>query len=207
MIHFFGDSFTHCQGCTQHDEYYKQTYDDTQKTWVDLVSEYIGDAYFNYGNPGGGNDKILDTLQKNLFRIKPNDVVFLSRTHDERFQTPYGDVTLKDIIPGMLMDNHHVYDVVNEFDYYQSIENYIKFVHFPNFNAIKNRFDILFESYQRFFDRNNIRCIQWKVDEHTLDNDGRAKYPIISDEKPEINDSHWSWNGHTKFFEFIKNEI
>ena len=69
MIHFFGDSFTQCQGCTQHDAYYTQTYTGTQKTWVDLVSEYIGDNHFNYGNPGGGNDKILDTLQKNLFRI------------------------------------------------------------------------------------------------------------------------------------------
>jgi len=207
MIHFFGDSFTYGQGCTSDHEYYKRTYNGTQKTWVELVSEHIGDIHLNYGNPGGGNDKILDTLQKNLFRIKSNDIVFLSRTHDERLQTPYENSGFKDIIPGMLMNNNEVYDMINEHDYYQSIENYIKFVNFPNFNAIKNRFDVLYISYHRFFEENNIKCIQWRVDDHTLDNDGNAKYSIISDEIPEINDSHWSWKGHHEFFNFIKNEL
>jgi len=39
---------------------------------------------------------------------------------------------------------------------------------------------------------------------HTIKNN-KAIYSIISDEYPNIKDSHWSWEGHKEFFQHIKN--
>ena len=200
MIHFFGDSFTYGQGCTSEHEYYQRTYDGTQKTWVELISEYMGDDYINYSRPGIGNQKILDSIIKNLKNIKPNDVVFIARTHDERLQMPYGEY-FRDILPSMIYENN-----TNDEDYYKTIQEYVKFILFPNFNGVKNRYDELFSSFTQYFNSINVKCIRWNVEEHTI-KDNKAIYSIISDEYSDIKDSHWSWKGHQEFFRFIKTQI
>lgn len=200
MIHFFGDSFTYGQGCTSEHEYYQRTYDGTQKTWVELISEYIGDGYINYSRPGIGNQKILDSIIKNLKNIKPNDIVFIARTHDERLQMPYGEY-FRDILPSMIYE-----DNTNDGDYYKTIQEYVKFILFPNFNGVKNRYDELFSSFTQYFNSINVKCIRWNVEEHTI-KDNKAIYSIISDEHIDIDDSHWSWKGHQEFFRFIKTQI
>jgi len=196
-IHFFGDSFTYCQGCNSGEEYYDRTYDGTQKTWVSLISERIGLDYVNHAKPGIGNDKILDSVIGNLKNIKPNDVVFLSRTHDERLQIPHKNHFI-DILPTLKYQHNSEWR-----DYYKTIEDYVKFILFPNFEGVTNRYEYLFNSFVEYFDSNNIKCIRWNVDEHTLTNDGRVMYPIISDEYTDINDSHWSWIGHQEFYKYI----
>ena len=200
MIHFFGDSFTYGQGCTPEHEYYQRTYNGTQKTWVELISEYIGDGYINYSRPGIGNQKILDSIIKNLKNIKPNDIVFIARTHDERLQMPYGEY-FRDILPSMIYE-----DNTNDGDYYKTIQEYVKFILFPNFNGVKNRYDELFSSFTQYFNSINVKCIRWNVEEHTI-KDNKAIYSIISDEHTDIDDSHWSWKGHQEFFRFIKTQI
>jgi len=197
MIHFFGDSFTYCQGCTQDHEYYKRTYDGTQKTWVELMSEFLNDEHTNYGRPGVGNQKIIDSVVENIKNIKTGDIVFLSRTHDERIQMPYKN-HFTDILPGMVYEH----DDVNS-DYYKTIDDYVKFILFPNFEGVTNRYNSLFHRITEYFESINVKCIRWDVENHTI-RDEKAVYSIISDEHPEINDSHWSWKGHTEFFQYIK---
>jgi hypothetical protein len=197
MIHFFGDSFTYCQGCTSDHEYYKRTYDGTQKTWIELMSEFLNDEYTNYGRPGVGNQKIIDSVVENIKNIKTDDIVFLSRTHDERLQMPYKN-HFTDILPGMVYEH----DDINS-DYYKTIDDYVKFILFPNFEGVTNRYNTLFHRITEYFESINVKCIRWDVENHTI-RDEKAVYSIISDEHPEINDSHWSWKGHTEFFQYIK---
>ena len=88
--------------------------------------------------------------------------------------------------------------------YYNSLVDYTKYVHVPNETPIIQRFDYLYNSLVEYFNGKNVTVILWKVNEHLRDNiTGGAKYPIISDEYSDINDSHWSWEGHTQFYEFI----
>jgi hypothetical protein len=198
MIHFFGDSFTFCQGCTPEHEYYKRTYDGTQKTWIKLISEYQNDNYKNYGIPGVGNQKIIDSVIENIKNIKSGDMVFLSRTHDERLQMPHNNHFI-DILPGMYKLEYED----DEADYYKTIEDYVKFILFPHFEGVTNRYDRLFSNITQYFESIDVKCIRWDVENHTI-KDGQAIYSIISDEYPDIKDSHWSWTGHKSFFEGIK---
>lgn len=206
MIHFFGDSFTYCQGCTSDHEYYKKTYNGTQKTWVELISEHIGDDFINNGISGVGNQRIFDSIIENLYNIKENDIVFLSRASDTRFMVPNDNGSHDQIIINLLLDLDYKYKYWNE-DAHIAVREYFKKIIVPYLPAVTGRFDDIFFFFKKYFKSRNIKVVEWKVDEHTLTEDGRAKYSIISDEHPEINDSHWSWKGHREFFEFIKDNL
>jgi len=181
MIHFFGDSFTYGQGCTPEDEYYKKTYNGTQKTWVELISEYQKDDYTNYGMPGCGNQKIIDSVLENIKNIKSGDIVFLSRTHDERIQIPFKEHFM-DILPSLVYE----YDDVDR-KYYETINDYIKFILFPNMNAVINRYDLLFSRIVEYFNTINVDCIRWNVEHHTI-YEGKTVDPIIRDGYPGVKD-------------------
>ena len=206
MIHFFGDSFTYCQGCTIEHEYYQKTYDGTQKTWVELISQYIGDDFINNGLSGVGNQRIFDCIIENLYNIKENDIVFLSRASDTRFMAPNDNGSFDQIIINLLLDLDYKYKYWNE-DAHTAVREYFKKIIVPYLPAITGRFDDIFYFFKKYFESRNIKLVEWKVDEHTLTEDGRAKYSIISDEYPDINDSHWSWAGHLEFYNYIKQLI
>lgn len=207
MIHFFGDSFTYGQGCTPEHEYYKKTYDSTQKTWVELVSEYVGSEFENYGRPGISNQQIIDTIIEKLKSINENDIVVISRTHDSRFIIPNIDVPNinqhHNVTIGMFEEGITQYGEMSQ-EYYDGVKSYIENVFVPNLDAVTFRYDSIFKHLRHYFEFRNIKVIEWNVDDHTLTDDGRAKYSIISDEYPTINDSHWSWKGHFEFFEYMK---
>lgn len=211
MIHFFGDSFTYGQGCTPEHEYYRRTYDGTQKTWVEMVGNYFDDRFINYAKPGVGNQKIIDSIIENLSNISKGDLIVIGRADDSRFSVPYYRKydnktefsSQMDIIIGVLIDRLGHYKTWPD-DYYESILGYIEHVHVPNMNTIVERYDSLFNSFVDYFNKNNNKCIIWNVEDNLLSEDGSSKYPIISDEYPDINDGHWSWNGHNKFFEYMK---
>lgn len=206
MIHFFGDSFTYGQGCTPEHEYYQRTYDGTQKTWVELISEYIDDEYINNGLSGVGNQRIFDSIIEHLYIIKENDVVFLSRASDTRFMAPNEAGNHEQVIINLLLDLNYKYKNWND-DTHHAVREYFKKVIVPHLPAISARFEDIFFYFKRYFESRNIKVIEWNVDEHILTEDGKAKYSIISDEYTDINDSHWSWKGHDEFFRFIKTQI
>jgi len=207
MIHFFGDSFTYCQGCNQGEEYYDRTYDGTQKTWVELFSKYVGDEFKNYARPGISNQQIIDIVIEKLKSINEGDVVILSRTHDSRFIIPSVDTPNinqhHNVTISMFEEKVTQYGEMNQ-EYYDGVKSYIEKVFVPNLDAVTFRYDSIFKHLKYYFESRNIKCIRWNVDDHTLTEDGRAKYSIISDEYNDINDSHWSWKGHKEFFQYIK---
>ena len=211
MIHFFGDSFTYGQGCTPDHEYYQRTYDGTQKTWVELTAKHLNTEFKNYGMPGVGNQKIIDSIIHNLSYIKDGDVVIIGRADDSRFCVP---LTLKeydfngfsDVLVGMLLDRTGSFKRWND-SYYNAVVDYTKYVLIPNETPIIQRWDSIYNSFVDYFNKRNIKVILWRVDEQLRCSitDG-VKYPIISDEEIDINDGHWSWNGHIQFFkQYIQN--
>lgn len=210
MIHFFGDSFTYGQGCTPEHEYYKQTYNGTQKTWIELVSEYIGSEFKNYGRPGISNQQIIDTIIEKLKSINENDIVVISRTHDSRFIIPSIDVPNinqhHNVTIGMFEEGITQYGEMSQ-EYYDGVKSYIENVFVPNLDAVTFRYDSIFKHLKYYFESRNIKVVEWNVDDHILTEDGRAKYPIISDEYPNIKDSHWSWRGHIEFFKYMKSNL
>jgi len=205
MIHFFGDSFTYGQGCTSDHEYYQRTYDGTQKTWVELMSKYIDDEYTNNGISGVGNQRIFDSIVEQLHIINEKDVVVISRASDTRFMAPNSAGNHDQVIINLLLDLDYKYKDWND-EAHQAVREYFKKVIVPYLPAITGRFDDIFFYFKRYFESRGIKVIEWNVDDHILTEDGRAKYSIISDEHPDINDSHWSWKGHEEFFKFIKNK-
>ena len=210
MIHFFGDSFTYCQGCTQDHEYYKRTYDGTQKTWVELMSEFLNDEHTNYGRPGISNQTVIDILIQNLKNISAQDTVILCRGTDSRFKVPYSYPTGKprfyEILIHMFFEKLYPKgDFSNE--YYETLANYIKNIWIPNLQSVTDRYDILYNSFKEYFEVNNIKIIIWNLDENLLNKNGSVVYPIIAQEYDDIDDSHWSWSGHAEFFNKIKNNI
>ena len=205
MIHLFGESFTFCQGCNPSEEYYEKTYDGTQKTWVQFTANHLNDRFKNHGMPGVGNQKIIDKIIEKLSSINDGDVVIIGRADDSRFCVP---LTLKeydfngfsDVLVGMLLDRTDSFKRWND-SYYNAVVDYTKYVLIPNETPIIQRWDSIYNSFVDYFNKRNIKVILWRVDEQLrCDKTGGAKYPIISDEEPKIFDSHWSWNGHYKFF-------
>jgi len=205
MIHFFGDSFTYCQGCTLDHEYYQRTYNGTQKTWVELISEYIDDSYINNGISGVGNQKIFDNIVEQLHIIKENDIVIISRADDTRFMAPNSAEHHHQVIINLLLNLDYKYKDWND-EAHKAVREYFKKVIVPYLPAITNRFNDIFFCFKRYFESRGIKVIEWNVNEHLLDENDKPKYSIISDEHPDINDSHWSWKGHEEFFKFIKNK-
>ena len=203
MIHFFGDSFTYGQGCTPDHEYYQRTYDGTQKTWVELMSEYIDDDYKNHSKPGIGNQRLFDIIIENLYLIDSDDLVIISRASDTRFMAPNSEGTHEQVIINLLLDDNYKYPYWTD-ESHVAVREYFKKVLVPYLPSVSGRFDTLFYSIERYFKSRGISFLHWKVDDHILTDDGKAKYSIISDEHPDINDSHWSWKGHQEFFNYIK---
>lgn len=207
MIHFFGDSFTYGQGCNVGEEYYERTYDGTQKTWVELTSEYINDDYVNYAKPGIPNQRILDIIIENMYRIHKNDIVIICRGTDSRFSIPYsypnGKPRYYHILLNMFMENLYP---PNDFtkEYHKSVEMFIKNIWVPNLEIVTKRFDTLYNGIKLNFESNNIKTILWNLEDYLLDENGSPYYTIISDEFSDINDSHWAWKGHVEFFNKIK---
>ena len=198
MIYLFGDSFTHCAGCTPNDEYYEKTYDGTQKTWVDLLAEHLNidsTQVYNRGRGGVGNQFIIESFVESLHNIKDNALVVIGRADDWRFQVPYEN-GYKHIISQELE--------TEKGEYWDAIRTYSQFLHTPYEDIIVDRFDTLYEGIYKYLDFRGIKYIKWSVSEHLLDETGKPVHPIIQDECPEINDGHWSWKGHQSFFEYIK---
>jgi len=211
MIHFFGDSFTYGQGCTPDHEYYQRTYNGTQKTWVELTSKHLDTKFKNYGMPGVGNQKIIDSIIHNLSYIKDGDVVIIGRADDSRFTLPikldkYDFNGYTNILVGMLIEKRDSFNRWSD-EYYNAVLDYTKYVLIPHIKIISQRWDSLYNSFEVYFNSRNVKIIMWNVEEQLRCSiTGGAKYPIISDEEIDINDGHWSWNGHTQFFkQYIQN--
>ena len=206
MIHFFGDSFTYCQGCNPGEEYYDRTYDGTQKTWVELLSEYVDDDFQNHGQCGIGNDKLFDNILEKLYIIDSDDYVIISRASDTRFMVPNSVGHHEQVIINLLLDENYKYKNWTE-EVHGVVRNYFTKVIVPYLPAVSRRYNELFSFIEKYFNSKGISYLKWNVDDHILTDDGKAKYSIISDEHADIDDSHWSWKGHQEFFEFIKDKL
>jgi hypothetical protein len=184
----FGDSFTAGNGCLDGELFtikYKKSENDLN--WPELISKKLKFKLLNLGYGGYSNDKIIDSIIENYEYINKNDLVIIGNTFYSRFDIPY-DGKLITLSPTNLPkdDNKLLKDIIVLMD-----NELLK-------NRQLNR--ILF--IKNLLEKKGAKCIIWEVEEEWL------KYENIKDiTNGEINDSHWSYEGHKSFANKILNKL
>ena len=184
----FGDSFTAGNGCLDVDLFtikYKKSDEDV--IWPKIVSKKLNFKLKNIGVGLFSNDKILDSIIENYEYINKNDLVIIGNTFYSRFDIPYNGKLIT-LSPTNLPKNNNklLKDIIVLMD-----NKLLK-------NRQLNR--ILF--IKNLLEKKGAKCIIWEVEEEWL------KYENIKDiTNGEINDSHWSYEGHKSFANKILNKL
>jgi hypothetical protein len=199
----FGCSFTCGNGCLSHDPYflkYKKSEDDL--IWPERLAKKLNLKLFNFGMGGIGNDYIIDSIIHNFELIGKDDIVIIQKTFSHRFDicekaedgtqywktvTPASELHLKEkgyaeneIAPLM-----HTLSII---DSDLNNNRWIERIQF---------FKKIIETYKKV-----KCCIVWDLE------DGyQNKWERINHVDAEINDGHWSFEGHRLFYEEILQKI
>jgi len=199
----FGCSFTCGNGCLPNDEYnlkYKKSENDL--IWPEHLAKKLNLKLFNFGMGAVGNDYIIDSIMQNFDLIGENDIVIIQKTFSHRFDickkepdgkeiwqtiTPTSELVLKergytknDIIPLM-----HTLSIIDS-------------------NLNDSRWIERFEFFKKIIQiyKKVKCCILWD-----LESGYHIKWERINDVDKQINDGHWSFEGHRLFFEEVLQKI
>lgn len=192
----FGDSFEYGYELTNENHEYCKKY---KRPGDEHYTEHIASEYNlkieNLSAPGYGCSNILYLLSKGLPHIKENDYVILSTSDSNRltgFEPVHGShpFQLAALSHGYTKEDVEAMKIVNT-EYYQI---FLKFL-VECIDPLYHYFDEFY--YQIFYNiLTSIRCkkkFAYTVEEW-------YKYETISTHTlGEIDDSHWSFNGHREF--------
>jgi hypothetical protein len=217
----FGDSMTFGHGCNvdcksnTRLEYlpYKKEGDDI---WSNHLSKMLDYDVVNLGKNGASNDYIFDAIIDNFDKIKPNDVVVINMTLHGRIEVPFKNGTYN-ILSGYeknktSMDDkepqiRHAKNQTNESDD-EKIEALINFqYHFSNHQFYKDRHTKRFNFIKNILlKERDVRFVYlWSLER---DLGLYASFQTIYDAtNGEVNDTHFSFNGHFNFAHFLNSMI
>ena len=213
----FGDSMTFGHGCNINCKSdtkinylpYKKEGDDI---WCNHLSNLLKYNVINLGKNGASNDYIFDCIIDNFDNIKPNDIVIINMTLHGRIEVPFKDGTYN-ILCGYEKnktfmdekepqiknaknqtnepDDEKIEALIN-FQYYFSNHQFYKDRHTKRFNFIKNR--LIKEKHTKF-------VYLWSLE----DDDGLYTSFETIDKATNglVNDTHFSFNGHFNFAQFL----
>lgn len=184
----FGDSFTAGNGCLPNEEYAKKyKKDKTNLIWPEIVSNSMGFKLLNLGMGGYSNDKIIDSIIKSYRFINNNDIVIIGNTFYNRFDVPYNNKLISLSPTNLPVDN-------NEF--------LIQLIPIMDSQLLKERYINRINFFKNIFENRGIKCIVWEVDKEWL------KYENIKDDtNGDVDDMHWSYDGHKNFANKILNQL
>jgi phage anti-repressor protein len=182
IIWTFGDSFTFGSKCHEGDEYYEMY--EPMQTWPELLSDYLDMELTNVSQGGLSNLEILKNVVKNLKHINEGDFVVVSDTSPTRL------MSFKDKTTWSRADYPEESGVVMDY----ILEEVIPFE--------TNWKDWMEEIMMDLFESlDGIECRFWS---HVV----WDKFETIKQHtNGEIDDLHWSWNGHREMFEYMKERI
>lgn len=192
-IWFFGDSFTQGANCHPGDSYYEKYHTDDCLRWTEIVANYCNAVEVNYGTQGWGNIQILDSLLSQGENISPNDIVIVGASDGSR--TMAFQQTAINIIA--ISTSHWLLEDDNEIDkeYKESMINYVVNCRGPFFQKHE-----LYDTELMIKTLNIIKPSQYVV----WGTDKWFDFEFISDQtNKEINDNHWSYNGHKQMANWI----
>jgi len=184
----FGDSFTAGNGCLFNDEYtskYKKSEKD--KIWNDIIASEFSLKLKNLGLGLYSNDKIIDSVIKSYNLINQNDIVIIGITFYNRFDIPYNNELIT-LSPTNLPDDNN--ELLKEI------------IIFMDSDLLKQRQLARIFFLKNLLEQKGVKCLIWEVETQWI------KYQNIkNDSCGEINDLHWSYNGHKEFATYIIEQI
>jgi len=210
---FFGDSFTHGDGCLNHYIYhhkYKKSIDGIyeKKIWVEYVAEYLDFPFENYSISGNSNPFIINQLINNMTKFKKGDIVFISMTFPER--TILYNKKYSKIFPAssdLILSNHYTdygkpkkkFNNIffkNKDKLINAFINYLVELRLPSINVWNSYYTNQFINFKNYFDNLGIRVYIWS----SYDEFKYKRYENIKEcTNGNINDIHWSFKGHFDF--------
>ena len=208
-VYFFGDSITFGTGCTPDEEYYHKYGGPDKKMWPDIVSEYFNSAKFNLALPGSSTPTILNDFYSAFNDIIPsvNKVVLFKGFYDRI------DLISNDGQPRVL----HQFGTNNKDTYnnnHFSEEELDLIGRYGVKYLMDNPFRIrLFEQTIHYIsttlDRLGIDNIIWGPNEldplYALNRKFRLTIHYATN--GEIEDYHFSYEGHRLFAEWVINQF
>lgn len=205
----FGDSFTFGHGCNTectsdiypHYKSYKKIGDDI---WPNHLGKLLKCKVKNFGKNGGSNDYILNSIVENYDYINENDYIVIGKTYPSRMDIPVNDkwedvLSYNEIHSDLtIMPTDYVsdeiYNTVLNFQYY-----------FSNNPLYKNRQKKWFEfMYNRLmYDKKVKECLIWNVPDIVQESFGTIRNATNG----KLDDTHFSFDGHLKFSNYIHSKI
>jgi hypothetical protein len=191
----FGCSFTEGNGCHLHEPYakkYKKSEDDL--IWPEYVAKKLNLNLHNFGRGLTGNDRIIDSIIDNYNKITEGDIVILQKSFSHRFDVSntnqYGIDCWQTITPTSL-------DSLKEIGYYDDdILSLTKTLSIIDSDLNNQRWIRRFNFFKKILisDKKVKACIFWD-----LESGYHVRLKKIVEVDPNINDGHWSYEGHREF--------
>jgi len=180
---FFGDSFTDGDGCKPDEPYYKKY--PNGKLWTTIVSDNLNMNEKNISRGGCSNQFILSNIVCNLPMMNEGDVVVVSNTIPARTMWFDNKEQRHSIVEETLSDEENVDSV---------ILNYITKQLLPNQKEWGRFYIKQFLSLMDELELRNIKTVFWP---YTLWYPPNNPFQTIWEHTDgEIQNGHWSWNGH-----------
>lgn len=194
---FFGCSTTYGSGCHKGDEYYNKYKRPGDKIWTEIVAETLDYREVNLGVPGRGNIEILRCILDNKDNFKSDDMIVIGVTDGARIQSFFVDdqKVLPTSYTHWMIDGFPWHLKGLDQDFVDSLKDYMVNCRLRFINEHCSYDMKLIEDVVSL-----IKVKQTLIWSPVLWNKFEN---IATHTNEEINDFHWSFNGHKQMSEWI----
>jgi hypothetical protein len=208
----FGDSMAFGHGCNElcnsnTKELYLPYKKDGDNIWSNHLGKLLNFDVKNLGKNGASNDYIFGSIIDNFDYISEGDIVVINMTLHGRIEVPIGDEIVNALssyenemkIRGYDNggDRQEKIETIINFQYHFSNHQFYKDRHIKRFNFIKNR----------LLNEKKVKHVYlWSLEE--VNSGIYASFETIyKATNGMVNDSHFSFNGHLNFANFLYNTV
>jgi hypothetical protein len=189
-LHVFGCSFTKGSGCLVDEEYTNKYKKEGDHLWTEIIAKNYGLELVNKSKGGLSNDKILDRVIKNFETVNEDDYVIIQLSFYHRYDIPnYKNDCLLTIAPNPenLLFNEYTKSEIEHITYVSTLmeSNLFKERHMNRFMFIRD----LFLNVKKV-----KKIVLWRIEDYINDFE-----KIVHATNHEINDHHWTFEGHRQF--------
>lgn len=196
----FGDSFTAGHGCIPEYEYYEKYHKEGCNIWPQHLADELNLELINLGKSGASNDQIIDLIITNYDDISTNDTVIIQKSFPNRFDVPNMGADGDGWVSIFSVGKPDMYLRTLSKEQYETAINFC--YHFANNSKYKKRQNIRFAFLCKSLIKRNVKVFLWDIT-----NEQKKYQTIQSVTNNEIDDGHFSFEGHVEFFKWISNKI
>jgi hypothetical protein len=178
-------------------ELYKDLKGYYPKSWGKLISEELGCEYKNYAFGGWDNYSILQSFCENITEIKPNDIVFVGWTPEPRIRITDENGKWRSFNVMSQID----WGGINSDCILDLLLNRVTGEHRESNKGVEEE-RIAWENMIKFTMKDMILHI-WRWS-NIID---RGYQTIQEESDGNIEDTHWSENGHVSYFKDLIKEL